>query len=194
MGNANDISNGDYSFSKEHILAIYDYELEENAEQLFSEGTAYSKTRNLVLYDLYAPGTTDIRFQLWRVYLSGNDQSFTILKFKQDALANDPINQKPLIRLAEMYFIAMECGELAEANTLYKEFCVARDIPILEITNALQLKDILVDEYNKEFYGEGQVFYAFKRLAVENILWAQDPGDKSSYVVPLPSSEVNYNN
>ena len=193
LGSTNDISDGDYSFSKEHILAIYDFELEENAEQLFSEDAIYSKTRDLVMYDLYTAGTTDIRFQLWRSYSSGNEQSFTILKFKQDVLSN-PINQKPLIRLAEMYFIAMECGELVEANALYEEFCIARDIPILEITNTLQLENILADEYNKEFYGEGQAFYAFKRLAVENILWAQDPGDKNSYVVPLPPREVNYNN
>ena len=92
-----------------------------------------------------------------------------------------------------MYFIIMECGPINEANELYEEFCISRDIPIAEL-HENQIQDILVEEYNKEFYAEGQAFYAFKRLAVEDILWAQDPGNEESYVIPLPLSEIDYGN
>lgn len=183
----------DYAFSKEHILAVYDYTLSNKAKNNFTENTPYSKEKELVTYDLYVAGTTDTRFQMWREYItSGGTKLFTIQKFIQKT--EDPINQIPLIRLSEMYFIGMECGTLAEANQLYEEFCIARDIPVVEISNNVQLKNILNEEYNKEFYGEGQAFYAFKRWAVEDILWAKDPGDAASYVVPLPLNEVNYNN
>lgn len=96
------------------------------------------------------------------------------------------------MRLAEMYFIAMECGSLAEANMLYEEFCISRDIEFVELQDNAQLEETLIQEYNKEFYAEGQAFYAFKRLAVEDILWAKFPGNEDSYVVPLPLNEVNY--
>ena len=193
LGDLNDLSTGDNAFSSEHILAIYDFDLLDRAESAFSQNSAYSKAKELVQSDLFTAGTTDIRAQLWKEFFSENGStSYTIQKFIQNE--DSEIDQLPLIRLSEMYFIAMECGTLSEANELYETFCLARDIPVTEITNENQLESILADEYNKEFYGEGQAFYAFKRLAVENIHWAKDPGDEESYVVPLPLSEVNYNN
>lgn len=201
LGTTSDISVGNYSFTSEHILAIYEYDLGEMSDELFAESSPFSKARNLVTSDLFTAGTTDIRLQLWAEFTAGNgSKSYTIQKFKQPAVTSTGVtafsgtNQLPLIRLSEMYFIAMECGTLAEANELYEAFCLARDIPLVEITNENQLENILIDEYNKEFYGEGQAFYAFKRLAVEDILWAQDPGNEESYVVPLPLNEVSYNN
>lgn len=74
---------------------------------------------------------------------------------------------------------------------MYKAFCIARDIPVREFQEA-ELEDILLEEYNKEFYAEGQTFYQYKRLGVENMLWAQDPGNEEAFVVPLPLKEVNY--
>lgn len=201
LGSASDISVGNYSFTSEHILAIYEYDLGNMSDELFAESSPFSKARNLVTSDLYTAGTTDIRLNIWQEFTAGNgSKSYTIQKFKQPTVTSTGItafpgtNQLPLIRLSEMYFIAMECGTLAEANELYEAFCLARDIPLVEITNEDQLETILIDEYNKEFYGEGQAFYAFKRLAVEDILWAQDPGNEESYVVPLPLSEISYNN
>ena len=174
-------------------MAIYDFDLLDRADNTFSTGAAYHKEKNLIQLDLFTAGTTDIRAQLWQEFQANNGStSYTIQKFKQNE--ETEIDQLPLIRLSEMYFIAMECGTLADANELYETFCLARDIPLTEITNDDQLETILVDEYNKEFYGEGQAFYAFKRLAVEDIHWAQDLGNEESYVVPLPLSEVNYNN
>ena len=196
LGSSSDIGSQNYVFTSEHILAIYDYQLADKAEDMFTMESPFSKERDIVVPDLYAAGTTDIRFQIWQEYTAENGaKSFTIKKYHQDKTVDEgDINQIPLIRLAEMYFIAMECGTLAEADALYETFCLSRDIPLLEIRSENQLKDILLDEYNKEFYGEGQAFYAFKRLAVENILWAQDPGNAETYVVPLPLNEVNYNN
>ena len=201
LGTASDISAGNYSFTSEHILAIYEYDLGDMSDELFAESSPFSKARNLVTSDLYTAGTTDIRLNIWQEFTAGSgSKSYTIQKFKQPTITSTGgtvfpgTNQLPLIRLSEMYFIAMECGTLAEANELYEAFCLARDIPLVEITNEDQLETILIDEYNKEFYGEGQAFYAFKRLAVEDILWAQDLGNEESYVVPLPLSEVNYNN
>ena len=183
------------SVEKEHILAIYEYNLKDRAESAFTTNSSYSKAQNVLSPNLYPAGTTDIRYLgLWTSYTSGSGSVvFSIKKFLQDD-NHDEINQFPLIRLAEMYFIAMECGPLSEASRLYEEFCLSRDIELVNLQSEAQLEEVLIKEYNKEFYAEGQAFYAFKRLAVENILWAKFPGDEESYVVPLPLSEINYGN
>ena len=193
LGTSKSISNMDFAFSSEHIMAIYDYELYTNANEAFRESVSYSKPREIVMADLYPAGTTDIRFTgLWTEVTTANQTRMHVIKKYWQKDESNGINQIPLLRLSEMYFIAMECGSLDMANQLYDAFCIARNIPSVNIQSAEQLKTILIEEYNKEFYAEGQTFYAYKRLAVEDILWASDPGDEEAYVVPLPSSEINY--
>ena len=194
LGSTDNIAKEDYSFSTEHILAIYDYNLKDNADNTFTTETSYSKARNVLSPDLFPSGTTDIRFiSLWKEYTAGNGSvANSTVKFIQKE--GSEINQLPLIRLVEMYFIAMECGTLSEANRLYEEFCLSRDIELVTLQDEARLEETLIKEYNKEFYAEGQAFYAFKRLAVEDILWAEFPGNEESYVVPLPLTEINYGN
>lgn len=98
-----------------------------------------------------------------------------------------------MVRLAEMYLIAMECSPLSEAQAYYDKLCTARDITPTAITDNATRKELLIKEYNKEFYGEGQAFYAYKRLAVEDILWAGRKGSPETYVIPLPKQESVYN-
>lgn len=195
LGSTKSISNEDFSFSSEHIAAIYDYKLYTTANNLFKESASYAKAKNVLVSDLYTAGTTDIRLTgLWTELTASNGaKSHVIKKYWQKDETNG-INQLPLLRLSEMYFILMECGTLDEANEVYNEFCISRDIPSVEIKMPDQLLNILVEEYNKEFYAEGQAFFAYKRLGVEEILWAIDPGDEEAYVVPLPSSEISYQN
>ena len=171
-----------------------DSEFDENADNTFTTETSYSKARNVLSPDLFPSGTTDIRFiSLWKEYTAGNGSvANSTVKFIQKE--GSEINQLPLIRLVEMYFIAMECGTLSEANRLYEEFCLSRDIELVTLQDEARLEETLIKEYNKEFYAEGQAFYAFKRLAVEDILWAEFPGNEESYVVPLPLTEINYGN
>ena len=106
------------------------------------------------------------------------------------ALAKNVI---PLIRLSEMYLIAIECAPADEAAKLYATFCEARDITPSDISSPDKLREVLIKEYNKEFYGEGQAFYAYKRLGATDIYWATVPGSEATYVVPLPVKEAVYN-
>ena len=127
---------------------------------------------------------------IWNIQLQIliNDERYTLKKYDKAA-------QYPLIRLSELYFIVIETAPAEQAQLLWDRFLSSRMLPTekLPVDQEGKLLKIL-QEFRKEFYGEGQAFYAFKRLAVEDILWAQDPGNEESYVVPLPLSEVNYNN
>ena len=87
----------------------------------------------------------------------------------------------PLIRLSEMYYIAAECTtDAGESADLINTVRHARSIPEsldIQATNAYDAPDVrpgydssksvrineLMKEYRKEFYGEGQLFYFYKR-------------------------------
>ncbi|MGI6794037.1 hypothetical protein ACMYZ5_06905, partial [Bacteroides sp. KG68] len=99
----------------------------------------------------------------------------------------------PLIRLYEMYLIVMECATLDEAKASYREMCTARNTSFVDFTD-INLKELLIKEYNREFYGEGQAFYAYKRLAADKIYFTNEVGSKDTYVVPLPIQESVYAN
>ena len=192
LGNSDDCASGDLTLSCEHIFNI-------NVQDLAAtsigkgRGDIYQKTQSTLRKNYYSTGTTDIRYTLmWEnVY---DSYWWTYNNYFQKYMQSNGMpslaqNTIPLIRLYEMYLIAMECSDLATANDLYKVMCVARDIPSVEIADAAQLQNLLVMEYNREFYGEGQAFYAYKRLGIETIIDSNEPGSAATYVVPLPKAE-----
>ncbi|MCR8669014.1 RagB/SusD family nutrient uptake outer membrane protein [Aestuariibaculum sp. M13] len=106
--------------------------------------------------------------------------------------------KQPLIRMTEMYYIAAETepdpAVAAEyINTVRANRGVAGDI---EPSN---LQNEIFKEYKKEFYGEGQLFFYYKRLNVPTInsgTQGVSPYTMGAdqYVVPLPLSETDYRN
>ena len=100
----------------------------------------------------------------------------------------------PLIRLSEMYLIAIEAApSLNEANALYIPYMKARNVDATPLQQD-QVTAEIMREYRREFFGEGQMFYMYKRLGVKNMLWKTDREvSELDYIVPLPSTEVNAN-
>lgn len=193
LGGLKSISDKDYAFSSEHIVAVYDYQLYSKAENNFKNTVVYSQKKSMVISDIYSLGTTDIRYTgLWTEVTMGNGDKFHVIKKYWQNDKEKGINQLPLLRLSELYFIMMECGTLDQANELYSEFCISRDIPLRLIDTPEQLTQLLIQEYNREFYGEGQAFFTYKRLNVSKILWSDVLGGEEVYVIPLPDAEINY--
>lgn len=191
LGNSDDCARKDYTLSCEHIFNMYVKDL---ATTSLGTARGYEKTKSQLTSQLYGSGSTDIRLNLMWDYVY-DDYWWTYNNYFKKYLQSDNMpnlskNVLPLIRLYEMYLIAMECSSLEEANALYLEMCIARDIPAVEIDDVNELKEIIVKEYNKEFCGEGQTFYMFKRLAIETIPYAAEPGSIATYVIPLPMLET----
>ena len=180
--------------SSEHIFNLKVVDI----SSTLGAGTTYQKTQSQLRSQLYESGTTDIRFvNMWDyVYDSywWTYYNYFVKYVQSDNMPNLAKNVVPLIRLYEMYLIAMECSSISEANSLYTEMTVARNAPALTITSQEQLNELLIKEYNREFYGEGQAFYAYKRMAAEKIYFTNEPGSKDTYVVPLPIQESVYAN
>ena len=97
----------------------------------------------------------------------------------------------PMIRLGEMYLIAAEAGSadisggLGFVNILRS----ARGVTALPALT----EDILQYEYIRELYGEGQLFFMYKRMftrVLSSVVESENalPSDRI-FIVPLPDSE-----
>lgn len=194
LGTLNDCASGDKVLSCEHIFNLKVQDI----SSTLGAGTTYQKTQSQLRSQLYESGTTDIRFvNMWNyVYDSywWTYYNYFVKYVQTDNMPSLAKNVIPLIRLYEMYLIAMECSSVSEANSLYAEMTVARNAPSVNITSEEELKELLIKEYNREFYGEGQAFYAYKRMGAEMIYFTNEPGSKDTYVVPLPVQESVYAN
>lgn len=193
LGTKQDIALSDYAFSSEHILNLNIY----NMSTAVKVKTTFRKARMDLISDLFNVSTTDVRLEKWWEEIEdGNVRKNQLKKYEQvDGMPGLAKNSFPLIRLYEMYLIAMECLPLDEAIELYREMAVTRDFEIVDkIDSRGDLENVLIKEYNREFYGEGQAFYAYKRLNRETILWTSVKGGVETYVIPLPKQELSYSN
>ncbi|WP_165503554.1 RagB/SusD family nutrient uptake outer membrane protein [Pedobacter hiemivivus] len=96
-----------------------------------------------------------------------------------------------LLRLSEVYYIAAE----SEQNVAYLN-TVRNNRGLLDLPVTANLNTELQKEYQKEFFGEGQLWFYYKRrnvTAIPNPLAASGniTMNAAKYVVPLPLSELN---
>ena len=100
----------------------------------------------------------------------------------------------PLLRVSEMYLIKSEVeyrnGNTDAAKATLNRLRVARNLPALdELPTDYYLE--LIHEYRREFLGEGQLFFLYKRLNRTNILYSGvDAVAEKVYTFPLPITET----
>jgi len=102
----------------------------------------------------------------------------------------------PLIRMSEMYYIAAESAAdptegLGYLNTVRQH----RNI-ITDISNPANLKNEITKEYRKEFYGEGQLWFYYKRSKITSVMSMNSNGSNTTiplveYQFPIPHVELN---
>ena len=104
----------------------------------------------------------------------------------------------PLIRMSELYLIAAEC-ETDVQKALDNYFNPLRFSRNCVNQNAIDedaLKNLIRAEYVREFIGEGQLFFYYKRLNVKVLHSYSENADldmdAAKYVVPLPLSETDF--
>lgn len=115
----------------------------------------------------------------------------------------------PLIRMSEIYLIAAECtDDLSEAISYINKIRVNRNCVNLELTeddNEETIQSYITNEFMREVIGEGQLYFYYKRLGMEEILsgstfevdeyWGDlyitEEMALSDYVWPLPKAETD---
>lgn len=111
-----------------------------------------------------------------------------------DMVANGSIQNTmiPMIRLGEMFLIAAESQSDNLANGVQYVNALRRNRGVANLQTLTP--DLLKYEYIRELYGEGKLFYLYKRLNSDIITSSNaNKNPKASdliFVVPLPDSET----
>ncbi len=188
----------DRCLASEHLFALNNLTLTADIANIyFSDDSQYSfaVTRDRLL-NYFENATQDYRYTF--LYKSGsathaNNRYLT----KYDAPSSSNVyymNKMPLMRASEMYLIKSEVeyrsGDADAAKATLNQLRTARNLPALtELPADFELA--LIQEYRRELMGEGQLFFLYKRLNRQNILYSDvDMVATKSYTFPLPITET----
>lgn len=211
MSGTEDLPMGYFACPGECLLALSKYDLSTYAGSLLIGGEADKSvtTSNLVISmkmlgelfageDIQAHNRYDY---LWNKDLKSSSAtgSYAALKkyyYTDNETSGKMYNQKiiPLLRMSEIYLIAMETSEnLQEVNKLFGDYLAARGVTARTFASLDEARAWVIDEYRREFYGEGVMFYVYKRLFAREMKWGGEPLTEEAYILPLPESEYNPN-
>ena len=198
---------------KETIFGVYSSSYIETAKnRLYTQTTGST-------YNAYTNSSgTDYLLTYDKIYQTDNDNTntdFRISHFSASrwtklvdyyTLANQGVPSGwdnrtdgiTLIHVSEMYLIAAEAFLESNYNLAIKLFdleLASRGLKGFKSQDKILSKDNIFNEYRKEMFGEGQVWYNMKRLNKDiecnklgRILTASD----SYYVFPIPDAELEY--
>ncbi len=179
---------------------IYDY-----YRQLFSPMLTDDQINTpapLRLNAIYDPASTDLRLKYWfKVGLEGDKAYKVFIKYSDVSIMDGAVKYyQPLIKKAELYLIAAETApDLQQGYFYLNTLRLSRGLTPINFDAGSTRNDLLVaitDEYQREFIGEGQTFFMFKRLNLATIPEVTGSGtvgmNESKYVVPFPEDERYY--
>jgi hypothetical protein len=198
LGTAADMTASNYVLTPEHVFGLYDFDMANSFLNNFNSGNYKKGANNATINgQLYGSTGTDIReANLWQqITLANQSNAYILRKYRINTTGSTAITsvatdyrQIPLLRLSEMYLILCETAPAADVQTYWASFRQARNIPVTTLPVDPALKRIeVIKEYRKEFYGEGQAFYAYKRINAPktNVLFTPAAAT-INYVVPVP--------
>lgn len=145
----------------------------------------------------------DYRYKMWEQTVKNNNSVVYFTKYKDETEANKAAEYEmfrymiPLIRMSEMYLIAAECADdPAVAMQYFNKVRFHRNCVNQSASSMEEVKGLLKAEYMREFIGEGQMFFYYKRNGIQNIPDGSTTDkmqniDLASYVFPLPDSETS---
>ena len=188
-------TNSDLMFTKEHLFSLYSYQNNSIAYYKTVLNTTpplgFSSANQTALYVTGGGSTSD-----WRKAFvdptTGVALGNTISPRKFYA---GNANVLPMIRVSEMYYIAAECAnsnaDSLKATTLLDSVRAHRNLAVYT-TAALKSDSVNIEirkEYQKEFLGEGQMFYFYKRknIPIQSLPYTKVPVvPGASYVFTKP--------
>lgn len=197
LGIAADMVAKDYVLTCEHIFGLYDFKLFTRYNTIFATGLLKKgNAETTIKTQLYGNTGTDIReANLWELFTISASKSYICKKYQSvETPANMTVDFKqiPMLRVSEMYLIAIETAPAAEAQTLWNTFRSARNLTTTVMaTDPVQRQPDLIKEYRKEFYAEGQSFFAYKRINAPkaSVLFVPTAATVN-YLFPMPKTET----
>ena len=168
----------------EYITSLYIYDLKRSHNDLYyldsQAALTISNDRKTEIFGGYG---LDFDFRVKRLFSipSGNAKEY-INKYMTGT-------QIPLLKLGEMYLIAAEASGDIE---YLKTFRRMRGYNSNPLPDGEDLIAELQKEYQREFIGEGQLFFYYKRRNIYQIPNTLVPTTQDIYVFPLPDQEIEF--
>lgn len=158
-------------------------------------------TNTSLLNIFLSENTSDSRFTPFWIKPDNSKYTFRCFHKYEAPEESDPFFSYlvPMIRISEMFYIVAETtDDETEARACLNLVRRNRGLVAFENTETVDIQQVLKEEYMKEFFGEGQLFFYYKRLNVSSIPAGDDSGmvtmDEAKYKFPLPDSETDYRN
>jgi len=163
------INNSDLMFAREHVFSLYSsFNISgQNYKSVLNTNPPLGFTilNQTALYVTGGGATSDWR----RSFVDPATATAIGNTISPRKYYANNANVLPMIRVSEMYYIAAECATAAldslNATDLLDSIRVHRNLPKYTLT-ALKTDSLNIEirkEYQKEFLGEGQMFYFYKR-------------------------------
>jgi hypothetical protein len=191
---------------KELIFGWYIPWEAQDLKNRFQSGTAglYASPSDIqTIYETNGTGGEDLRYKEW--FQVGIDGNMLFQKYKRnpngaedDPAANLYPLTAPALRLSEMYYIAAECSydaNPAKALDYLNEVRRHRGMgQPLNVSDKNEFINELVKEARKELYGEGQIFYMYKRLnkSITGQSGSLIPAGDNIFIIPMPNDEIEF--
>jgi hypothetical protein len=183
------------TLTQEHLFAIDKNNLEDLFDKYFdsnlisTDKNALRFNRNIIDDEIYEIRgvNADFRKGLW---FSDLDLATSSLdKYKYEKIV-------PLLKASEMYLIASECAaDETEALFFLNALRYHRGLVDLSGISLSEINDEIAKEYRKEFQGEGQLFYFYKRKMYDQLPGLEVFSDMEAvYVLPIPDNEDIFGN
>jgi len=181
----------DMLFSDEHIFSLRNKQITKNSKSLHNQQTTESSSKDaklvpVIMYNVYDCAAEDVRYDKW--FDNGLMRKYTYT-------SPDYFYPKvPIIKLSEMYLITAEAYWNIDREKAMKYLNDLRESRIQGYSKwNYASKEDLIREYRREFIGEGQMFFVYKRLNQDII---RDSGEgniaasNNVFVFPMPDSEI----
>ena len=196
----------DRVLSSDILFSVYNVKRGEDIhEKLFSNTLEVKQLLAMTdngYKNLY-PEEGDLRTYQWqrKKDVLGND---ILCMVKYEAMEVDGKNYPymiPVLRMAEMYLIAAECYAGVDDTKAFERLNALRNARQTSSVSGSLLMHI-EDEYRREFLGEGQLFWYYKRTGKQSLIPLYDRSrplvsmDKNNiyYLFELPQAEDGFRN
>lgn len=208
FANATSVDKPDRMFSTEVLFSLYNINRQQMYTKLFDVNLTLdqklsvsagniNEARVNSIYD----DSNDYRRRIWQSASTGTISATTNMKYI-DVVDGPGRYMMPLIRLSEVLLIAAECHtDLDIATGYFNTLRTARNCVSRGAVDHTTLQNEITKEFRREMLGEGQLFYFYKRRALQNIpnhatlnMLPEKAMVLNNYTIPLPDSELSQRN
>lgn len=191
-----DVRNADRIFSSEVLFAAYHPQRNDIFLNLFGPelqpSMVYSPKGNL--HTFFQDPDRDWRFSSTWIQTGGQAYR-NFHKYESISSFNYINNLIPLMRITELYYILAETStDSAEALNAINTVLYNRGLN--ELTDPSLIEATVREEYKREFWGEGQLFFYYKRINQPTIYsFSQGMNinmTNAQYVIPMPLTETDF--